>query len=97
MPRRNLSRGVSYIYKDGYFILLPNNKIYFYDKKNNKYILSDKRKLDERLNKEKVPGLVITGAINTFKKIKLWYPYITILKTKTNSKYEAKAIIKEDQ
>ena len=96
MPRRILSRGTAYMYEDGYFILLPNNKIYFYNKKENKYTLSNKSELKERLNKKRVPAIVITGAINTFDRIKVFYPYITTLKCVTKDEYKATAIIKED-
>ena len=76
-PRRNLSRGSIYIYEDGYILILPNNEIYYYNKQENHYSLKDSNYLEGRLNNEKVPPVIISGAVNTFMNLKLFYPYIT--------------------
>ena len=68
-PKRILSRGIIYMYKDGYHILLPNNKVYYFDRDNNKYSLDS--------NIKKAPAMIVTGAINTFMKLRMFYPYIT--------------------
>ena len=92
-PKRNLSRGIVYMDEDGYYLLLPNNKVYYYDRVNNHYHDSNKEILKKRLEKEKIPALVITGAINTFKRLKIFYPYITVIEL--DNKYDANVSIKE--
>ena len=94
-PKRDLSRGVTYIFDHGYYVLLPNNEIYYYDYFNNKYFLSTKRELDEMLYISKVPPVVITGAINSFMKLPIFYPYITTIDTNDNYVYSAKSKIKK--
>ena len=92
-PKRNLSRGIVYMYVDGYYLLLPNNKVYYYDRVNNHYQNINKEMLIKRLKKEKTPALVITGAINTFMNLKVFYPYMTTVEL--SNKYDANVSIKE--
>ena len=94
-PRRNLSRGISYVFEDGYVLLLPNSSIYYYDNDLNEYFEKDVNYLINRLESKKCPALVISGAINTFGKLKMFYPYITHIKgTKEKNVYKAKREIK---
>lgn len=76
-PKRNLSRGITYIFEDGYIVLLPDNSVYYYNNSSNKYFVKNKEYLNNRLKEEKVPALIINGAINTFMRLKIFYPYIT--------------------
>lgn len=68
-PKRILSRGIIYMYKDGYHVLLPNSQIYYLDRNNKTYILNKDIK--------KAPAMVVTGALNTFMRLKMFYPSIT--------------------
>ena len=77
-PKRILSRGMARIDENGYFTMLPNNKIYYFDRNSNSYTKSNK---EEYMN-SKTASLVISGAVNTFLKLKCFYPHITILETK---------------
>ena len=95
-PKRDLSRGITYIFDDGYFVLLPNNKIYYYDSNDNTFSLSNKKTLNKRLKEQNVPAIVITGAINTFMKLPIFYPYITSVETTSKiDDFEAKRKIKK--
>lgn len=89
-PKRNLQRGIVYMYKEGYYVILPNNEIYYYNKVNNTYTKSYDNTLKKRLSIEKVPALVITGAINTFLRLPIFYPYITKLETTKENEYKVK-------
>lgn len=79
--KRVLSRGIVYMCDDRYYVLLPNNKVYCYEKNNNKYYLSSKNEIPNNIT-----PLIITGAINACLKLKIFYPYITILE---NGKLDA--------
>ena len=93
-PKRNLSRGITYIFEDGYIVLLPNNSVYYYNYDSNKYFLKNKKYLKDRLNEEKNPSLVISGAVNTFMKLKMFYPYVTKVNlTKEKDKYNSNRLI----
>jgi len=95
-PKRNLARGVSYIYEDGYYVVLPNNNIYYYNNEQNKYKLVDSEELSKRLSIKKVPPVIISGAINTFLKLKMFYPYITTIElTKEEDVYQGSSLIKK--
>lgn len=88
--KRILERGTIYMYKDGYHVLLPNNKIYYFNKKNFTYKLSDAKEINN-----KVPALIVTGALNTFKKIKLFYPSITNFELTKDKVFESSITIKD--
>ena len=78
--KRILSRGIAYMCDDCYYVLLPNNEVYKYDK-SNKYSISNKEEIPS------VPPIIITGAINTCFRLKMFYPYILQLEngeTKAN-------------
>ena len=95
-PRRNLSRGILYILSDGYVVLLPNDSIYFYNYISNEYFKKDVNYLNERLDNNKVPALIISGAINTIGRIKNFYPYVThIAGTKEPYIYDAYREVKD--
>ena len=67
---------------DRYYVLLPNNEVYCYEKEN-KYYLSSKEEIPND-----VPPIIITGAINTCFRLKMFYPYILQLESgKTNANY----------
>ena len=93
-PRRNLSHGMVYIYEDGYFLVLENNKIYFYDNKYNKYTISNDIELSNRLKNNKVPAIIITDAVNTFMKFRMFYPCISKINLGNHST-SSKALIKK--
>ena len=94
-PKRNLSRGINYVSKDGYVVLLPDNNIFYYDNKANEYYKKDIEYLIENKKEKNIPALVISGAINTFGKLKMFYPYITHIKgTKEKNIYKADRRIK---
>lgn len=76
-PKRNLARGLVYIYEDGYYLFLGNNKLYFYNKVCNRYYEVNEEELITKLKKDKVPAIVISGAVNTFINLKMFYPSIT--------------------
>ena len=78
------------MYKDGYHVLLPNNKIYYFNKKDFTYKLSDAKEINN-----KVPALIVTGALNTFKKIKLFYPSITNFELTKDKVFESSITIKD--
>ncbi|MBR5370545.1 MAG: metallophosphoesterase [Bacilli bacterium] len=93
-PKRNLSRGISYVYDDGYVVLLPNNSIFYYSNDKNEYHKKDTNYIIEKQKNKKTPALVISGAINTFGRLKIFYPYITHIKaTKEKNVYKADRII----
>ena len=93
-PRRNLSHGMVYIYEDGYYLVLENNKIYFYDNKSNKYSLSNEKELSDKLKLNKVPAIIITDAVNTFMKMRMFYPCISKINLGNHS-YSSGALIKK--
>ena len=68
-PKRILARGAIYMYKDGYHVLLPNSKIYYLDRNSKTYSLDKDIK--------NAPAMIVTGAINTFMKLRMFYPSIT--------------------
>ena len=76
-PRRNLARGLVYIYEDGYYLFLGNNKLFFYNKDHNRYYEVSEEELFTRLKNDKVPAIIISGAVNTFLNLKIFYPSIT--------------------
>lgn len=88
--KRILERGTIYMYKDGYHVLLPNNKVYYFNKKDFTYKLSDAKEINN-----KVPALIVTGALNTFKKIKLFYPSITNFELTKDKVFESSITIKD--
>ena len=82
--KRILSRGIVYMCDDCYYVLLPNNEVYRYDK-SNKYSISTKEEIPS------VPPIIITGAINTCFRLKMFYPYILKLESgETNADYYIK-------
>lgn len=85
--KRILARGIAYMCDNCYYIYLPNDKVYCYNKQTNEYSICNKEKLDNL----KTP-MVITGAINTCLRIPLFYPYVTTYelsnKYKVNIKIE---------
>ena len=83
------------MYDDYYYVLLPNGSIYYYDKTNNKYQKCTKNDLSLKVSIDRVPPIVISGAINTFGKLKMFYPYITTIQLNKNYNYEGKALIKK--
>ena len=87
-PKRILDRGTIYMYKEGYHVLLPNNKVYYFNKNDYTYKLSNK----EEINKE-VPFMIVSGAINTCKKIKMFYPIITNIELTKEKVLESNFII----
>lgn len=94
-PRRNLSRGITYVFKDGYVVLLPDGSIYYYENDSNEYFKKDVSYLIERLDNKKCPALVISGAINTFGRLKMFYPYVTHVKAiKESNNYKSKREIR---
>lgn len=76
-PKRNLARGLVYIYEDGYYLFLGNNKLFFYNKVCNRYYEVNEEELIIRMKKDKVPAIIISGAVNTFLNLKIFYPSIT--------------------
>ena len=84
---------MTFMYDDGYYVILPNNNVYFYNKIKKEYTKSNKKELEQRLSVEKVPPMIITGAINTSMKLKMYYPHITLIQTGDN--YSATCSIKE--
>ena len=96
MPKRNLSRGITYTFEEGYIVLLPNSDIFYYNNEENNYYKKDIKYLIKRLGNKKVPALVISGAINTFGKLKMFYPYITHIKgIKDKNVYNAESKIEK--
>lgn len=96
-PKRNLSRGVVYIFKDGYIVLLPDDSVYYYNYDSNRYFIKDKEYLNNRLNEGNVPSLIINGAVNTFMRLKMFYPYITKVNlTKEKNIHESNRQIKRN-
>ena len=83
-PKRILERGTIYMYKNGYNVLLPNNKVYYFDRNNCTYKLSDKKEI-----KQNTPALIVSGALNTFKKLKMFYPSITNIELTKDDIYES--------
>ena len=94
-PYRNLSRGLVYMYDNCYYVLLPNGSVYYYDKISNKYSKRTKQELMLRLKIDNVPPIVITGAINTFGKLRMFYPYITTVELTKDNTYEGIALTKK--
>ena len=83
--KRILARGIAYMYDDRYYVLLPNDEVYCYEK-SNKYYLSSKEEIPSD-----VPPIIITGAINTCFRLKMFYPYILKLENgKMNANYYIK-------
>lgn len=76
-PRKDFQRGITYVFEDGYFTLLPNSEIYYYSNRYNAYTMCTKDELNRRLIMDKTPAVAITGAINTFFSLQMYYPYIT--------------------
>ena len=70
--KRILARGIAYMYDDYYYVYLPNDKVYCYNKNKNEYRLCNKDELDN-----KNTPMVITGAINTCFRMPIFYPYVT--------------------
>ena len=93
--KRILGRGVAYIYKDGYYVLLPNDNIYYYNKSINQYSITSKAMLESRLKQQKSTPLIICGAINGFFNLKVFYPYITNIELVKDDVYEASRCIKK--
>lgn len=88
-PKRILERGVIYMYENGYHILLPNNKVYFFDRETKTYKIANKKDINN-----KVPALIVTGALNTFMKLKMFYPSITNFELTKDNIYEGNVTIK---
>ncbi len=94
-PRRDLSRGITYLYDGKYYVLLPNNEVYCYLEDSNIFVPCTSQNIIETLSDKKTPALVISGAINTFKKIPVFYPYVTQVETNTQNNIDAKANIRQ--
>ncbi len=93
--KRILSRGVIYMYENGYYVILPNNSIFYYDKNKKEYQKTNITTLEKALEKENVQPLVVTGAINTCMRLNIFYPYITCLEITKNKEFKATAKVKK--
>ena len=74
---------------------MPNGAIYYYDKAKNLYKPSNANSLDNRLEIDKVPAIVISGSLNTFLKLPIFYPYITTVECTKDEEHSANRLIRK--
>ena len=91
--KRILSRGMTFMNDDGYYVILPNDSTYHYNKKKNEYIKCNKEDIKDKTTTKKITPLIISDAINTIMKLSIFYPHITLIQTSDN--YSANCFIKE--
>ena len=72
---KEFQKGIIYIFDDGYYVLLSNNKIYSYDRINDVFALSNKTKLKNKLKENNAPAIVIDGSLENYIKSPILYPY----------------------
>ena len=89
-PKRILERGTIYMYKEGYHLLLPNNKVYYFNRNDYTYKISSKKEINN-----KAPAMIVSGALNTFKKMKMFYPSIINFELTKENVLESNVTIKE--
>ena len=73
--KKHLSRDVIFIFDDGYYLILPDNKIFYYDIVNDVYIKSNKQSLRKKLEEKNVPAIIVNGSNVDNIKLPILYNY----------------------